>query len=174
MNKKELGRIILESMCKEFKENEMPAEIYQQNVAGTPTDILRVMYSDDPDEKYGGIAEYTFMDTAISSKDILYLSGYITLRTNVDRDRMPVILKAVARMNFMLPFGSVLVNETAGFVALRLDTRIPAMMDQKTIEMVANTNCAHLVELAYHCAKPIVDLIDGEISYDEYADIIEQ
>lgn len=174
MNKRELEKSILEVMRKEFEDNDMPAKICKQNIAGTMLDVLRVLYSDDDDEKYGGMAEFTFSDTVLSADDVLYFSGYILIRKNLSKDIMPLVLKAAARLSFALPYGSVLVNETVGFVAFRLDTRVPSTLDRESIELVINTNCAHLIELTTQYSTVIADLIDGELTYEEFTHIIEQ
>ena len=136
-------------------------------------DVLRVLVTEYGSDLTDILVEYSFIPFE-GPDEVWYFSSVLTIETAVPAEGVPALSQAIARLNFVLPYGSFALSVDGKMLVYKSITALRSDCDDETlykdIELSADT--ALLVPEQY--TGLLLKVADGSLLISDFLDMLPQ
>lgn len=165
---------ILESITNTFKEEYVPAT-YRKAADNPelPVDMVSIYYSEYGSDEGNIAGDFYFYNIPAAGDEVVYFSSVLTFTDELLPEKYAEMTEAISVINFMLPFGSFILNPANGEVVYRLVTPLMASLSEEELLNEVNILISNSLDIAEPFCGMIQKLADGRSDISEIRDYAE-
>lgn len=141
------------------------AEFFTKEELEAPVDITRVIITDIGAELISVLGEFYFLP--LEDEEMLFFACGITVTDDIEDHEKTDLYSAVARINYLLPFGSFAMDEGGDNVVYRYTVPVLADSDDDTIRKIMLTSVDAAVSMVDRFESYLMLVQEGNVTPDE-------